>query len=104
MKKAFAWLDKRKIAYIFHDYKKSGADADILKQAIRQYGWENVINRKGTSWRALPETVKTSMDEARAIQATRDNPSLIRRPFLVYGGNIYLGFNEGDYDALFTKR
>lgn len=104
MKKAFAWLDERKIAYIFHDYKKSGADVNIIKKAVRQHGWENVINRKGTSWRALPETVRASMNEAQAIQAAQDNPSLIRRPFLVHGSNIYLGFSETDYNALFAKQ
>ncbi len=103
MKKAFAWLDKRGVAYIFHDYKKSGADMDILEQAVRQHGWENVINRKGTSWRALPENVKTAMDEGKAIKAAMDNPSLIRRPLLVHGSDIHLGFNEDDYGALFKK-
>jgi arsenate reductase len=36
MKKAFTWLDSRKIAYAFHDYKKSGADADVVERALKQ--------------------------------------------------------------------
>lgn len=101
MKKTFAWLDANNIPYVFHDYKKGGADVDVLSQAIARHGWENVINRKGTSWRALPEEVRGSMDAAGALKAARENPSLIRRPLIVSGGEIYLGFNADDYSGFF---
>lgn len=103
MKKAFAWLAEHNIAYAFHDYKKSGVDVNVLTQAIRQHGWENVINRRGTSWRALSEDLKTSMDDTKAMKAAIDTPSLIRRPLLVHRGNIHLGFNEADYAAYFKE-
>lgn len=103
MKTAMLWLDAHKIAYLFHDYKKSGTDVNILKQAIQQHGWENVLNRKGASWRALPEKVRVSMEEAGAISAAQENPSLIRRPLLVHGEEIYLGFSGPAYEAIFQK-
>ncbi|HEY8191434.1 MAG TPA: ArsC family reductase [Alphaproteobacteria bacterium] len=104
MTKAFAWLERRKIAYVFHDYKKSGGDEAILKKAIAQHGWEEVINRKGTTWRGLPNRVKEAMNESKALAAALENPSLIRRPLLVQDGAIYLGFDERGYDAIFSKR
>ncbi|AGH97630.1 ArsC family reductase [Micavibrio aeruginosavorus] len=100
MKKAFAWLDAHKIAYDFHDYKKAGADLDVLKTAIAQHGWDSVINRKGTSWRALPDDVKDGMTEKSAIKAAMDNPSLIKRPLIVKGKTIQLGFSPDDYQKL----
>lgn len=103
MKKALGWLDGQHIAYIFHDYKKSGVDLALLEKAIHQHGWENVLNRKGTSWRALPESVKVSMDAARALQVAQDNPSLIRRPLLVFKENIHLGFDEKNYASILRK-
>ena len=102
MKKTFAWLERRKIAYTFHDYKKSGADEAVLKKAIKQHGWENVINRKGTTWRAFPDRVRESMDEAKAVKAALENPSLIRRPMMVRDGAIHLGFDEKTYTAIFS--
>ena len=39
MKKAFAWLDSRKIAYDFHDYKKDGVPPGKLKDWARRAGW-----------------------------------------------------------------
>jgi Spx/MgsR family transcriptional regulator len=104
MKKAFAWLDGRKIGYTFHDYKKSGADAAVLERAIKTHGWENVLNRKGTTWRALPEKLKESMDAGQALKTALENPSVIRRPLIVRGADIHLGFDEAEFKRLFAAK
>ena len=100
MKKAFKFLEAQNIAYDFHDYKKEAPDTDILKQAIAAHGWENVINRRGTTWRKLSDDVKNSMDEHKAIDIALDNPSIIKRPLLVHNQNILLGFKEEEYQRL----
>jgi arsenate reductase len=100
MKKAFVWLDKSGIAYDFHDYKKSGADEAVLKAAIKAHGWENVINRKGTTWRNLSEKTRKNMDEKSALAAALDNPSLVKRPLIVAGKDILLGYDEATFKAL----
>ena len=101
MKKAFQWLDRRKVAYEFHDYKKEGADMEVLERAVKKHGWENVINRKGASWRRLPEKERAAMTAARALKAAAENPSLIRRPLVVRGREIVLGFDEDVYGKMF---
>jgi Spx/MgsR family transcriptional regulator len=103
MQKAFAWLERRKVDYVFHDYKKSGADEAVLKKAMKQHGWENVINRKGTTWRGLSDNVKAEMDESKAVAAALENPSLIRRPMMVNDEEIYLGFEEDVYEGIFSE-
>ena len=60
MKKAFKWFESQDIQYDFHDYKKLGVDEDVLVMAIKQCGWDNVINRRGTTWRKLPESDTTN--------------------------------------------
>lgn len=102
MKKAFSWLDEHQVEYVFHDYKKQGADEDILRAAMAVHGWEAVINRRGTSWRTLPEEAKAGMDEARAVVAALDNPSLVKRPLMVADGESYLGFDVAVYARLFS--
>jgi len=32
MKKALKWLDDQRVSYVFHDYKKEGTDAGVLKK------------------------------------------------------------------------
>lgn len=103
MKKAFQWLDQHKIDYAFHDYKKSGADAALIKRAIQEHGWENVLNRKGTTWRALPEKAKESMNSTRACETALENPSIIRRPLMVRGKDIHLGFDAAAYGKILGK-
>jgi len=97
MKKAFAWLAANKIEYEFHDYKKHGADELILNQAVNEHGWQSVINKRGTTWRNLPETVKETMDDTKAVTIAQENPSVIKRPLLVHNNKTYLGFDEKTY-------
>lgn len=99
MKKAFDWLEKKKISYEFQDYKKNPPDAVLLRQAIAAHGWQQIINRKGTSWRQLPEKVREGMTEKTAMAAALENPSLIKRPLVFYRGGILLGFDEKTYAA-----
>lgn len=101
VKKALAWLDQHGVAYTFHDYKKEGADKGVIAAAIADLGWEAVINRKGTTWRALPETMRDKMSAKSALAAALDNPSLIKRPLIVAGKTIYVGFDVALYKKAF---
>lgn len=101
MKKAFRWLDAKGVSYDFHDYKKQGADERVLQDAIKAHGWENLLNRRGTTWRQLPDDVKANMDDQGAMKVAIDNPSIIKRPLLVHNDVIYLGFSPESYQEIF---
>jgi Spx/MgsR family transcriptional regulator len=101
MKRARAWLDARGIPYRFHDYSRDGIDPDRLRAWAAELGWETLINRRGTTWRALPAEVREHLDEASAIQVMLDRPAIIRRPLLDTGEVRHLGFSEADYGRLF---
>lgn len=93
VRKARAWLDERGLTYQFHDYKKSGVPEALLADWIADLGWETVINRRGTSWRALPEATRNAMDAAGALAAAMHNPSLIKRPIVVGAPTTLIGFD-----------
>lgn len=93
MKKAFTWLDQQGLDYQFHDYKKAGAPEKALAGWIDELGWENVINRRGTSWRKLPQGRRDKMEPKDALTAAMENPSMIKRPLVVYNGGVLLGFD-----------
>lgn len=103
MKKAFKWLEANTVEFTFHDYKKQGIDEDVLRDAVKQHGWESVINRRGTTWRKLPNDVKETMDDVAALRVAAENPSIIKRPLLVYQGNITLGFKDAEYAEIFGR-
>jgi Spx/MgsR family transcriptional regulator len=100
MKKARAWLDARGVDYHFHDYKRDGLDAALLRGWVDELGWEALVNRRGTSWRKLPEVVREQMDTEAAIRVMLETPSIIRRPLLDTGQVRHAGFSEADYERL----
>lgn len=93
MKKAFAWLDGHGIAYDFHDYRKLGVDAALLKKWAVQAGWEKLINTRGPSFRKLPPEKQANLTEKKAIALMLENPSLIRRPIVESGRTLLIGFD-----------
>mgnify|MGYP001179849799 CR=1 FL=1 len=101
MKKALYWLDEHNIEYRFHDYKKEGLDEDAVKKAIKEHGWEAVINKRGTTWRNLPPAVQDNMDKLKAVNIAEDNPSIVKRPLLIHKDKTYLGFKDVQYADIF---
>jgi arsenate reductase len=98
MKKARAWLDTRRVAYEFHDYKTSGIDAPRLKRWMKEAGWETLLNRAGTTFRKLPDDRKAGLDERKALALMLEQPSMIKRPVLELGEKLIVGFKPELYE------
>ena len=101
MKKARTWLDNQGVAYTFHDYKAEGADKASLERWSKEVGWEVLLNRAGTTFRALPDKDKTDLNEKKAIALMLAQPSMIKRPVLDVGGKLLVGFKPENYAATF---
>lgn len=99
VKKARTWLDRHAIAYSFHDYKKQGADAGQIARWVEQVGWETVLNRRGTTFRALPEGEKADLDADKAVAIMAANPSCIKRPVVEQSGGLLVGFDAEAWEA-----
>jgi arsenate reductase-like glutaredoxin family protein len=46
VKRARAWLDERRTAYTFHDFKKSGVPEQRLDAWLKAMAWEVLLNRR----------------------------------------------------------
>jgi arsenate reductase (glutaredoxin) len=98
MKKARAWLDKRGVAYSFHDYKAAGIERERLEGWSRKVGWEILLNRAGTTFRKLPDKDKSGLDAKKALALMLAQPSMIKRPVLeLGGGKLLVGFSPEQY-------
>ena len=93
MRKAFAWLDAKGVAYGFHDYKTAGLDRATLEAWVQQVGWQALLNRAGTTFRKLPDADKAGLDEAKAIALMLAQPSMVKRPVLDASGRLLVGFS-----------
>jgi arsenate reductase (glutaredoxin) len=104
MKKARAWLDERRVAYGFHDYKAAGIERSLLEGWARAAGWETLLNRAGTTFRKLQEKDKEALTEKKAITLMVAQPSMIKRPVLEVGGKLLVGFKPEQYEKAFGAR
>lgn len=102
IKKARKWLEDNGVDYQFHDYKKDGLSEAQLDNWLDELGFEALINKRGTTWRKLPDEVKETIDRDSARSVMLDNPSIIKRPLLDTGSQKVLGFKADDYKALFS--
>jgi Spx/MgsR family transcriptional regulator len=103
IKKARKWLDTNGVEFVFHDYRKDGLTNELLNTLESSLGWEAMVNKRGTTWRKLPDETKDSMDKALAVQTMLDNPAIIKRPILDTGKALELGFSDTTYQQLFTS-
>ena len=102
VKKARAWLEAKGVDYAFHDYKKEGADPARLSAWSDAAGWETLLNRRGTTFRALSDADKADIDRAKALRLMVANPSLIKRPVIEHAGGTLVGFDAGVWEATLT--
>lgn len=101
MKKARAWLVAHGVDHAFHDYKTEGIDRETLETWCGALGWEALVNRSGTTFRALPDADKLNLDRQKAVTLMLAQPSMIKRPLLDVGGTFIAGFKPEVYAAAF---
>lgn len=106
VKKARIWLTQQGQAYVFHDFKKQGVPVAKLDAWLANLGWETVINRKGTAWRALDEALKASVVDAASARAVALNhSSIIKRPVVEWSdGRTTIGFVDNELKNNLVQR
>jgi len=101
IRKARKWLTEHDQEYTFHDYRKDGVPKTALKNWCKQVGWETLLNRRGTTWRKLDDATKTSINQNRALTLMHEYPAMIKRPVLLDGKDLIVGFKADIYDEHF---
>jgi arsenate reductase len=102
MKKARAWLEANGRDYGFHDYRAEGIDARTLRGWNEKVGWEKLLNKSSTTFRALPDADKANLDEDKALRLMLAEPTMIKRPVLDVDGRLTVGFSPDAYAAAFA--
>ena len=102
VKKTLEWLQKNEIAFEFHDYKTKGIDEHKLKEWCKQVGWEQLVNKRGTTWRQLEEAIQIRIkNEKSAIALMLEKTSVVNRPLLERNGKVIaLGFDQDEFKSV----
>ncbi|PRC91325.1 ArsC family reductase [Solimicrobium silvestre] len=109
VKKARTWLSEHQVTVDFHDFKKAGVTPALISPWLKQLDWQILLNRRGTTWRKLPEAEQQAVIDAdSAVQCMVNSPSVIKRPVLVIQTDmqveIMVGFSEAEYRRWFTTQ
>jgi FMN-dependent NADH-azoreductase len=82
------------------------ADTIVIASPVYNFGppaslkaWADLVARAGTTFRKLPEDQKQGLDEARAVALMLAQPSMIKRPVLMHGDKLIIGFDPARYSA-----
>jgi arsenate reductase len=99
VKKVFTFLKQNSMNVEFHDYKSQGITKAKLEAWCQAFGWEVVLNKKGTTWRTLSDEEKAHVTNAEtAIPIMLQHTSCIKRPIIeLHDKPILIGFNEEEY-------
>lgn len=96
--KAIRWLKSQNISFQFHDLKKDGITIGHLKKWTNKLPWQNILNKRGTTWRALPIELQSGVnDDDSAIKIMQEYSSTIKRPVVEQNDKLIVGFNEDEY-------
>ena len=102
VRKAKSWLNRHAHAFQFHDYRKHGLTEALLQSWMQHVPWDALLNKRGTTWRQLDEARRSIItDQNSALDLMLENPTLIKRPILVQGDDVLVGFSEAVYEKQF---
>lgn len=102
VKKAMTWLAENGFKPEFHDFKKKGITAEKLNDWCDTFGWEIVLNKKGTTWKKLSAEEQQEVNSKEtAIKVLLVHNSAIKRPIVeVNGKPVLVSFNEENYQTI----
>ncbi len=107
VKKARAWLTEHELAHEFHDFKKQGLPAHRVPLWRAAVGLDQLLNRKGTTWRKLDSTLQAEADSTAGAEALMlASPSLVKRPVVEWNdvdATITTGFDANIWQKLAAK-
>jgi arsenate reductase len=101
VRKSQKWLIAHNIEFTFHDFKKQGLSPALLTSFSQKRDWAELFNKRSTTFRQLPDEVKNNLTDQAMFDAILASPTLLKRPLLLLGDTLHLGFKENQYQDLF---
>lgn len=102
-KKALKWLEARGVKVELRPIVDEPPTPKELAVWIKASGKpvKKWLNTSGQSYRALGKEKVDAMSEADLVKALAADGKLVKRPVVVVGDTVLVGFDEAAYDAVF---
>jgi len=92
-RKARRFMEKRGYSLNYRDLVKDRLSASELQKLIGRHDHEDFLNPRSEAFRKRKMNDK-SPSRREAIRLMAKNPDLIRRPVIVAGGRVVIGYDE----------
>ena len=79
----------------FVDIREDGLPGEVLAAALERFG-DKVLNTSSKTYRDLPEADR----KKQPVAIIGENPTAMKRPLIVNGGEMFLGFGTDAQSAL----
>lgn len=99
-KKAIKALDAAGAEFTVVDVRADGVPADLLAEWVGRLGADALVNRRSTTWRGLSDADKAQADGEGAIALMTQHPTLMKRPVIVVGDTVHVGWTKDVQAAL----
>ncbi len=105
-KKAQAWLDSKGIEYTLRNIKEENPTAEELKLWYSKSSKElkKFFNTSGLLYKSLNLKEKLpTMSEEETLTLLSTDGMLVKRPLLIAGSKVLIGFKESEWEEILTK-
>ncbi len=94
-KKALRWCLVQGIEAEIHDMRRDGVSLSQIQSWLKAVGVDGLINRRGTTWRQLPDDLRAQVEDPKTAAAVvTEHVALIKRPVVVTGEQVFVGFSD----------
>jgi len=101
VRKSLKWLEANNFDVNFHDFKKESLNTELVNRWFEQVDSSVLINKRGTTWRKLSESQKELTQQSELVQLIINNPSIVKRPVVLFEDNWSVAFNPDDWQEKF---
>lgn len=93
-KKALAALDAAGRAVTFVDIRTEADLAAKVPAWLAAKGLQTLVNKRSTTWRALDDVDRERVEAGEAAALLIANPTLIKRPVIEAGQEVFVGWSK----------
>lgn len=103
-RKAMKWMAQQGIEAALVDVRRDGVSPDRLAAWGGTVGWDVLVNKRGTTWRALSDGEKAQGDGETAKALIIAHPAVMKRPVFEKGATVLVGFSESQKTAILEEK
>ena len=92
-RKAKKWFNENRITFDFFDFRKNELTPVQIEIWIDKIGLNQLINRRGTTWRNLPDELQDQVSKSKNVDVLLEFPTLMKRPIIEIGDYFLVGFD-----------